>query len=157
MLMLYIEVKNYIIKLGGGQIIPTARRVFYAAEYFAQPRFQEPIYLVDISTPNDVMNGIYQCFSQRRGVVFAEDSVAGTPLLNIKAYLPVSESFGFTGHLRSLTSGQAFPQCVFDHWEVIPSDPFDTKGKAYQICMGIRKRKGLKQELPNVNDYMDKN
>jgi elongation factor 2 len=102
------------------------------------------------------MNGIYQCFSQRRGVVFQEESVQGTPLLSIKAYLPVSESFGFTGHLRSLTSGQAFPQCVFDHWEVIQSDPFDTKGKSYAICMGIRKRKGLKQELPNLADYLDK-
>jgi elongation factor 2 len=122
----------------------------------AQPRFQEPIYLVDIATPNDVMNGIYQCFSQRRGVVFSEDSVAGTPLLNVKAYLPVSESFGFTAHLRSLTSGQAFPQCVFDHWETINQDPLDNKSKAYQILMGIRKRKGLKQELPNLNDYLDK-
>jgi elongation factor 2 len=154
--ILDVELHADAVHRGGGQVIPTARRVFYAAEYLAQPRFQEPIYLVDISTPNDVMNGIYQCFSQRRGVVFSEDSVAGTPLLNIKAYLPVSESFGFTGHLRSLTSGQAFPQCVFDHWEVIPSDPFDTKGKAYSIAMGIRKRKGLKQELPNINDFLDK-
>jgi elongation factor 2 len=122
----------------------------------ASPRFQEPYYLVDISTPNDVMNGVYQCFNQRRGVVFQEDSVAGTPLLSVKAHLPVAESFGFTANLRALTSGQAFPQCVFSHWDVITSDPFDTKGKAYTICMGIRKRKGLKQELPNLNDYIDK-
>ncbi len=80
----------------------------------------------------------------------------GTPLLNVKAYLPVSESFGFTGHLRSLTSGQAFPQCVFDHWEVLGSDPFDNKSKSYAICMAIRKRKGLKQELPIFADFIDK-
>lgn len=102
------------------------------------------------------MNGIYQCFSQRRGVVFQEENVQGTPLLQVKAYLPVSESFGFTGHLRSLTSGQAFPQCVFDHWDVINSDPFDTKGKTHAILMAIRKRKGLKLELPNLADYIDK-
>lgn len=122
----------------------------------AQPRFQEPIYLVDISTPNDVMNGIYQVFSQRRGTVFQEESVPGTPLLSVKAYLPVSESFGFTANLRASTSGQAFPQCVFDHWETITADPFDNKGKVYAILMAIRKRKGLKQELPNLNDYLDK-
>jgi elongation factor 2 len=154
--ILDVELHADAVHRGGAQVIPTARRVFYAAEYTAAPRFQEPVYLVDISTPNDVMNGIYQCFSQRRGVVFQEESVAGTPLLQVKAYLPVAESFGFTGHLRSLTSGQAFPQCVFDHWEVIQADPFDTKGKAYAICMGIRKRKGLKQELPNLADYLDK-
>ena len=44
---------------------------------------------------------------------------AGTPIFNLKAYLPVVESFGFTGTLRAATSGQAFPQCVFDHWEVM--------------------------------------
>jgi len=154
--ILDVELHADAVHRGGGQIIPTARRVYYAAEYTAAPRFVEPVYLVDISAPNDVINGIYQCFSQRRGVVFSEESVSGTPLLSIKAYLPVAESFGFTTNLRALTSGQAFPQCVFDHWEVINSDPFDTKGKAYVICMAIRKRKGLKLELPNLNDYIDK-
>jgi len=154
--ILDVELHTDAVHRGGGQIIPTARRVYYACEYTASPRFQEPVYLVDIATPNDCMSGIYQCFSQRRGLIFAEESVVGTPLLNVKAYLPVSESFGFTGHLRSLTSGQAFPQCVFDHWETITMDPFDNKSKAYTICMDIRKRKGLKAELPNLNDYLDK-
>jgi elongation factor 2 len=154
--ILDVELHADAVHRGGAQVIPTARRVYYACEYTAAPRFQEPVYLVDISTPNDVMNGIYQCFSQRRGVVFSEESVMGTPLLNVKAYLPVADSFGFTGHLRSLTSGQAFPQCSFDHWEVIGSDPFDTKSKSYAILMATRKRKGLKLELPNLADYLDK-
>merc|ERR1712071_399153 len=38
---------------------------------------------------------------------------------------PVNESFGFTADLRSNTSGQAFPQCVFDHWQILPGNPFD--------------------------------
>jgi elongation factor 2 len=154
--VLDVDLHADAVHRGGAQIIPTARRVYYAAEYTASPRFQEPIYLVDISTPNDVMNGIYQCISQKRGVVFSEESVQGTPLLNVKAYLPVAESFGFTSNLRALTSGKAFPQCVFDHWDTINQDPFDTKGQAYAICMAIRKRKGLKLELPNLNDYIDK-
>jgi elongation factor 2 len=154
--ILDVELHTDAVHRGGAQIIPTARRVYYAAEYLAAPRFQEPIYLVDIATPSDVMNGIYQCFSQKRGVVFQEDSVPGTPLLNVKAYLPVAESFGFTNYLRQLTSGQAFPQCVFDHWETIQSDPFELKSKAHSICMEIRKRKGLKQEIPNLADYLDK-
>ena len=151
-----VELHNDSIHRGGGQIIPTARRVYYASEITATPRYQEPIYLCNISTPQDVMNGIYQCFSQRRGVVFNEESVQGTPLLEVKAYLPVSESFGFTAHLRSLTSGQAFPQSSFSHWDIIKQDPFDVKSKAYEITMAIRKRKGLKQELPMLSDYVDK-
>lgn len=151
-----VELHNDSIHRGGGQIIPTARRVYYASEMTACPRYQEPIYLCSISTPQDVMSGVYQCFSQRRGVVFSEESVQGTPLLDVKAYLPVSESFGFTTHLRSLTSGQAFPQCTFSHWEIIANDPFDVKSNAYTITMNIRKRKGLKQELPILADYIDK-
>ena len=77
-------------------------------------------------------------------------------MVNAKAYLPVSESFGFTAHLRQLTSGQAFPQTIFDHWELINDDPFDNKSKAYTIMMGIRKRKGAKQEIPKFEDYIDK-
>jgi len=40
-------------------------------------------------------------------------------MFTVKAYLPVMESFGFNGELRAATSGQAFPQSVFDHWEVM--------------------------------------
>ena len=151
-----VEIHNGAIHRGGGHIIPTARRVYYAAKMTATPRYQEPIYLCNIATPSDVMSGVYHCFSQRRGVVFNEESVQGTPLLEVKAYLPVSESFGFTAHLRSLTSGQAFPQCTFSHWDLINQDPFDPKSKAYTITTDIRKRKGLKQELPVLADYIDK-
>ena len=151
-----VELHNDAIHRGGGQIIPTARRVYYASEMTATPRYQEPIYLCNIATPQDVMNGVYQCFAQRRGVVFSEESVQGTPLLEVKAYLPVAESFGFTAHLRSLTSGQAFPQSSFSHWDIINQDPFDVKSKAYEITMAIRKRKGLKEELPILSDYIDK-
>jgi elongation factor 2 len=151
-----VELHTDAIHRGGGQIIPTARRVYYACEITAAPKYQEPVYLCSISTPQDVMNGVYQCFSQRRGVVFSEENVQGTPLLEVKAYLPVSESFGFTAHLRSLTSGQAFPQCTFSHWDIINQDPFDVKSQAYTITMNIRKRKGLKQELPVLADYIDK-
>ena len=151
-----VELHNDSIHRGGGQIIPTARRVYYASEITANPRFQEPVYLCNIATPQEVMSGVYQCFSQRRGVVFSEESVQGTPLLEVKAYLPVSESFGFTAHLRSLTSGKAFPQSSFSHWDLINQNPFDVKSKAYELTMAIRKRKGLKQELPILADYIDK-
>lgn len=48
--------------------------------------------------------------NQKRGMVFEEMQRPGTPMYNVKAYLPVVESFGFTGTLRAATSGQAFPQ-----------------------------------------------
>lgn len=154
--LLDVQLHPDSIHRGAAQIFPTSRQVYYASQLCASPKFQEPIYLVDIAIPSSVISGVYQCLSQRRGVIFEENSVQGTPLLNLKAYLPVSESFGFTQHLRSLTSGQAFPQCVFSHWELINQDPLDVKTKAYELLMNIRKRKGLKLELPVLANYLSK-
>jgi len=82
------------IHRGGGQIIPTARRVYYATELTATPRLQEPIFLCEITAPADAMGGVYQCLNQRRGTVIEEEQIQGTPLNMVKAHLPVSESFG---------------------------------------------------------------
>ncbi len=69
--------------------------------------------------------------------------------------MPVSESFGFTGLLRGATQGKAFPQCVFDHWDLIKGLPL-TDAKAGELVLGIRKRKGLKIELPELANYIDR-
>jgi len=144
------------IHRGGGQITPTMRRALYAMEYTAKPRFQEPIFLVEIQTPDDAVGGIYGCLSQRRGIVQGEDPIEGTPLVMLKAYLPVAESFGFTQALRAATSGRAFPQCVFDHWEELGGDPFDASTQAGKIVTDIRKRKGLKEGIPTLDNFIDK-
>lgn len=83
-------------------------------------------------------------------------------MFTVKAYLPVMESFGINGELRAATSGQAFPQSVFDHWEIMngcrcsayyagytknslsESAPLDKGSKIEELVQGIRKRKGLK-------------
>jgi len=144
------------IHRGGGQIIPTARRVLYAAQLTAEPRLQEPVYLVEIQCPETAMGGIYSVLNRRRGMVLSEEQRMGTPLYNVKAYLPVLESFGFTADLRSNTSGQAFPQCVFDHWQVITGDPLESGTKPNEIVMKTRKRKGLAEEIPPLDRFLDK-
>jgi len=144
------------IHRGGGQIIPTARRVFYACQLTAAPKIQEPVYLVEIQCPDAARGGIYGVLNRRRGHVFSEEQRPGTPIYLIKAHLPVNESFGFTADLRSHTSGQAFPQCVFDHWQQLGGDPLDTTSKAGQIVTATRKRKGLKEGVPALDNYLDK-
>jgi elongation factor 2 len=144
------------IHRGGGQIIPTARRVYYACELTAAPALQEPYFLCEITAPLDAMGGVYNCLNQRRGMVIEEEQVQGTPLNMVKAHLPVSESFGFTAHLRGLTAGQAFPQCVFSHYARITGDPLGGDSKAAQIVVDIRKRKGLKETIPGLDNYIDK-
>jgi len=144
------------IHRGGGQIIPTARRVLYASALTAGPGMMEPVYLVEIQCPENAVGGIYGVLNRRRGHVFEEAQTPGTPMFVVKAYLPVNESFGFTADLRSNTGGQAFPQCVFDHWQVMPGDPLQEGTKPYQICQDTKKRKGLKEALPDLGNYLDK-
>lgn len=144
------------IHRGGGQIIPTARRVYYAAELTAQPRLLEPIFLCEITCPAEAMGGVYQCLNQRRGTVNEEEQIAGTPLNLVKCFLPVAESFGFTALLRGATAGQAFPQCVFSHWAMINGDPLEDNSKAQILVNQIRVRKGLKEGIPELANFLDK-
>jgi len=144
------------IHRGGGQIIPTARRVLYASMLTAEPRMMEPVYLVEIQCPENAVGGIYGVLNRRRGHVFEEAQTPGTPMFVVKAYLPVNESFGFTADLRSNTGGQAFPQCIFDHWQIMPGCPLTDGTKPYQIVEDCKKRKGLKPGPPSLDNYLDK-
>lgn len=56
--------------------------------------------------PAQAMGGVYSVLNQKRGMVFEEMQRPGTPIFNLKAYLPVIESFGFTATLRAATGGQ---------------------------------------------------
>ncbi|KAI0219235.1 translation elongation factor 2, partial [Massospora cicadina] len=144
------------IHRGGGQIIPTCRRVIYASVLTAEPGLLEPVYLVEIQAPEQALGGIYSCLNRRRGHVFQEDQRPGTPMYNVKAYLPVNESFGFTADLRSNTGGQAFPQAVFDHWQLMNGSPLEAGTKVEQIVKEVRKRKGLVEEIPPLDRFYDK-
>jgi elongation factor 2 len=120
----------------------------------AEPRLLEPVYLVEIQCPEVAVGGIYGVLNRRRGHVFEEQQIAGTPMFVVKAYLPVNESFGFTADLRSNTGGQAFPQCVFDHWQILAGDPFDANSKPGQVVAETRKRKGLKEGIPALGKFL---
>lgn len=102
----------------------------------ATPGLQEPVYLgkhsfqffeayihvevtVEIQCPEGSIGGLYRCLNLRRGVPFSEEQRPGTSVWTVKAYLPVVESFGFEADLREHTSGKAYPQSIFDHWETM--------------------------------------
>jgi elongation factor 2 len=144
------------IHRGMGQIMPTARRVCFASMLTAQPGLLEPIYLCNISVPQDAMGNVYGVLTRRRGHVFTEEQRPGTPQMTLLAYLPVLESFGFTADLRSNTGGKAFPQCSFDHWEQMSGNPYEAGNKANETVLAVRKRKGLAVEVPEISRYLDK-
>merc|ERR1711920_1108617 len=142
------------IHRGMGQIFPPTRRCMYAALMLSNPSLLEPMYLAEITAPMSVVGGIYSTLSKRRGITQGEYPRPGTPLTVVKAFLPVAESFGFTAALRSNTGGQAFPQCVFDHWQVVTGNAME-KGMSHDIVMKIRKRKAI-GEIPPLDRFLDK-
>lgn len=110
---------------GGGQIIPTARRVAYSAFLMATPRMMEPYNFVEVMAPADCVSAVYTVLAKRRGHVTQDAPVPGSPLYTIKAFIPAIDSFGFETDLRTHTQGQAFCLSVFHHWQIVPGDPLD--------------------------------
>ena len=147
---------NDSIHRGGGQLSPCTRRVLYACELMAKPTLQEPIFQVEITVPIDVVGAVYACMAVRRGTVDEEIQIEGTPLTILKAYMPVAESFGFTSYLRQQTSGKAFPNCIFDHWECLDGDALNPVNKLGKLIQVIRVRKGLKEMIPDLSNFLDK-
>jgi elongation factor 2 len=144
------------IHRGAGQIMPPMKRAMYACQINATPAIMEPMFLCDITVPQVALNGVYTTLNQRRGIIESQEDRIGTPLCKVKAYVPVLESFGFTGFLRQNTGGQAFPQMIFSHWQPLNGNPLEEGTQANEVVKNVRKRKGLKEALPKFNDYYDK-
>ncbi|OVA03976.1 Translation elongation factor EFG [Macleaya cordata] len=131
------------------QIMKNMQMVLQGSQMAANPRLMEPIYLVEIRAPVDVLHHVYNVIHEKRGQVIQEVLWPDTPLYNIRAYLPVIESFGISGQLTAATSGKATIVCMFDHWEVMPFDPLEAGSRAAQVVADIRRRKGLREMMRN--------
>jgi len=111
---------------GGGQIIPTSRRVAYSAFLMATPRLMEPYNFVEVLAPADCVSAVYTVLAKRRGHITQDIPVPGSPLYTVKAFIPAIDSFGFETDLRTHTQGQAFCLSVFHHWQVCQNSCFLT-------------------------------
>ncbi|KAJ9094903.1 hypothetical protein QFC19_007759 [Naganishia cerealis] len=151
---------------GGGQVIPTARRVCYSSFLMATPRLLEPVYYVEVQAPADCVAAVYTVLARRRGHVTKDTPKPGSPLYTVQAFIPVLDANGFETDLRMATQGQAFCQMHFDHWSVVPGDPTDTSIKlrplepatgqalARDLVLKTRRRKGLSDSIA-VSKYLE--
>jgi elongation factor 2 len=145
------------IHRGMGQISPTTRRVVYAAIYLAEPALQEPVFLANITCPQAIVGSIYNVMAMRRGSVESEGEGMAGGVANMRCMLPVAESFGFSQALAEATSGAAFSQLQFDHWQLMDGGDFkDPESKLGKVINQIRVRKGMPGELPPLDRYLDK-
>lgn len=159
-------IANEPLHRGGGQVIPTARRVAYSAFLMATPRLMEPYLFVEVQAPADCVSAVYTVLARRRGHVTQDAPIPGSPLYTIKAFIPAIDSFGFETDLRTHTQGQAFCLSVFHHWQIVPGDPLD-KGiiirplepqpathLAREFMIKTRRRKGLSEDV-SINKFFD--
>ena len=95
----------------------------------AKPVILEPIMKVEINTPERFMGDITGNISSKRGQIESMDD-NGMGGRKINAKVPLSEMFGYTTILRSMTEGRATAMMEFDHYEVVPSNVSDEIKKA---------------------------
>ena len=86
----------------------------------AGPQIIEPIMKVDVFTPEDHVGDVIGDLNRRRGMI--KDQEAGVTGVRIKADVPLSEMFGYIGHLRTMTSGRGQFSMEFAHYMPCPQN-----------------------------------
>lgn len=89
----------------------------------AKPVILEPIMKLEVLTPEENMGDVVGDLNRRRGTVNGMDDRAGSKV--VKAFVPLSEMFGYVTDLRTLTSGRATSTMEFDHYEAAPQSIAD--------------------------------
>jgi elongation factor 2 len=115
----------------------------------AKPALLEPVYITVISSPTELAGECSRIINSRRGKVSAFNQKGA--LMVITAKIPIAETFGLSKELRSATSGRAFWQSLFDHWEKMPEKLEAT------VIAGMRKRKGLPAAVPKPERFLEEN
>jgi elongation factor 2 len=129
------------------EIMPGVGKAIFGSFLTANPILLEPIYKIIISVASELSGECSRMLNTRRGKVSAFEQKG--LLTQINGFIPVSETFGFSKELRSATSGRAFWQSYFDHWEKMPP-----KLQA-QVITELRQRKGLALEVPKAEKFME--
>lgn len=92
----------------------------------------EPIMRVEVTTPEKFMGDVNGNISSKRGLVEGMDDRGMAKVVHAK--VPLSEMFGYTTILRSMTEGRASMTMEFDHYDVVPPN----------VAMEIKKARGVK-------------
>ena len=141
-----VKLHEDAIHRGPAQVIPAVRSAVKAGILMAGDSLLEPIQKIQITVPSDQMGAATSQIQGRRGQVF--DMLSEGDTMTIVGKAPVAELFGFAGDVRSATEGRAMWSTEFAGFELVPS------GIVGEVVREIRKRKGLKEQLPRPEDYL---
>ncbi|NYT17161.1 MAG: elongation factor EF-2, partial [Methanomicrobiales archaeon] len=141
-----VKLHEDAIHRGPAQVIPAVRAALKGGMLLAGDSLLEPMQKIQITVPTDQMGAATSQIQGRRGQVFDMQSEGDTMTVIGKA--PVAELFGFAGDIRSATEGRAMWSTEFAGFEIVPS------GMVKDVVTAIRKRKGLKEQMPTPSDYL---
>jgi elongation factor G len=103
---------------------------FKEAARRAGPVLLEPVMKVEVVTPSDYMGDVIGDLSSRRGKIQGMDQRGEGQVIN--AQVPLSEMFGYSTNLRSMSQGRAVYSMEFAHYEEVP------KSKSEEIIAKVR-------------------
>jgi elongation factor G len=111
-----VDSSELAFKIAGNQAFKEAARM-------AKPVLLEPMFAVEVTTPEDYLGTVIGDINSRRGQIRAQEERHGD--LVVSALVPLSEMFGYVGDLRSKTSGQASYSMEFDSYAEVPTNVAD--------------------------------
>ncbi len=86
----------------------------------AKPTLLEPIFKVEVVTPEDFLGDVIGDLSRRRGRIEGQDRRSNA--LAVTAMVPLSEMFGYATEMRSMTQGRATYTMQFEKYDEVPSN-----------------------------------
>ena len=104
-----------------------ASMAFREAAKKANPVLLEPIFKVEVTVPEEYMGDVIGDISQRRGRIEGTDMNNGA--VAVRAFVPLSEMFGYATDLRSKTQGRGVYVMQMDHFEKLPDNLVDKINK----------------------------
>ncbi|MCK4550919.1 MAG: intein-containing elongation factor EF-2, partial [Candidatus Aenigmarchaeota archaeon] len=130
------------IHRGPAQVYPAVRSAIKNAMLDGGASIYEPKQVLRIDSPIDAMGNVTKEIQNRRGQIMDMTEELGMTIITAK--LPVAEMFGFEAGLKSATGGRGFQALVDVVYEKLPND------LQQKTVLAIRKRKGMKEEMPHV-------
>ena len=111
-----VDSSELAFKIAGNQAFKEAARM-------AKPVLLEPVFAVEVVTPETFLGTVIGDINSRRGQIQAQEERHGDMV--VSALVPLSEMFGYVGDLRSKTSGQASYSMEFDSYAEVPTNVAD--------------------------------
>lgn len=145
--LMEIQLSESLDQHGPVEIMRGVGKAVFGSFLTAKPVLLEPIYKTVVSSPTELAGECSKIISGRRGRISAFEQKGAFTV--VTSFVPVAETFGLSKQLRSVSSGRAFWQSVFDHWERLPEK---LSGK---VIAEVRKKKGLPAEIPRAERFLE--